>query len=51
MKFCERKIICILEFYYMSSDLTKLLPVLGFDLKMNCSKFQINRVKIVEKST
>ena len=35
----------------MSSGLNKLLPVLGFDLKMNCAKFQINRFKIVEKST
>ena len=45
------KIICIPEFYYMSSGLNKLLPVLGFDLKINYAKLQINRFKIVEKST
>ena len=31
----------------MSNGVTKLLPVLGFDLKMACAKFQINRFRIV----
>ena len=37
----------IQEYYYISNDLTKLLPVLGFDLKACAGK---NRFKIVEKS-
>ena len=41
----------IMEFYYMSNGLSKFLPVLGFDLKMNCAKFQRNRFRIVEEST
>ena len=36
----------IQEYYYISNDLTKLLPVLGFDLKACAEK---NRFKIVEK--
>ena len=28
----------IQEYYYISNDLTKLLPVLGFELKMACAE-------------
>ena len=41
----------IIEFYYMSNGLTfgifnnfaKILPTLGYDLKIACAKFQENR--------
>ena len=37
----------ILECYYMSNDLTfeysHILPMLGYDLKISCAKFQENR--------
>ena len=38
----HQPITLILEFYNMSKGLTKFLPVLGFDLKMGCAKFQKN---------
>ena len=45
----------IIEFYYMSHGLTfkifiiilaKFLPTLGYDLKIDCGKFQGNRLII-----
>ena len=47
----HQPITLILEFYYVSNGVTKLLPVLGFDLKIACAKFPINRFRIVKKST